>query len=151
METEPETKLTAAQILLARNEGYHKLTRTSKHNLVVAFARKGKPLYGKAFDIVKCNKSIDLTNEQSIIDNLDDIIICEIKSTKKNMRERNIGPDFTNYFFGLTTAELLVAQSLKEQYRFIFVNIDTRAIVEMTLKEVLAKARTIYPQWSIRF
>ncbi len=79
--------------------------------------------------------------------NMRNIIICEIKSTNKRIRREN----FQGYFFGLTTAELLVAQNLKNNYRFIFVNINTKEIMELTLKQIFEKAKGIYPQWSISF
>lgn len=46
---------------------------------------------------------------------------------------------------------MLVAQSLKEKFRFIFVNTKTGSFLELSLQEVLAKARGIYPTWSIQF
>lgn len=69
-----------------------------------------------------------------------------IKSTKKHR-----GEDFRGYFFGLTAAEVLVAQSLKDQFRFIFVNTVTGSFLELKLNEVFSKARGIYPTWSISF
>ena len=59
--------------------------------------------------------------------------------------------DFRRYFFSLSTAELLVAQNLGERYRFAFVNTRTRTFVELTLQEIFARARGIYPMWSIQF
>jgi hypothetical protein len=55
------------------------------------------------------------------------------------------------YFFALTAAEVLVAQSLKSQFRFIFVNTVTGAHIELMLSEVFARDRGIYPTWSISF
>ena len=59
--------------------------------------------------------------------------------------------DFSKYFFDLTTAELLVAQSLKKYFKFIFVNTVTEQYVEYSLSEIFAKAKGIYPKWAIRF
>jgi hypothetical protein len=59
--------------------------------------------------------------------------------------------DWRGYFFSLSTAELLIAQSLQEKYRFVMVNTKTTAHIELTLTEVFARARAIYPSWSVRF
>jgi hypothetical protein len=57
----------------------------------------------------------------------------------------------TAFSEALTAAEVLVAQSLKEQFRFLFVNTVTGSFLELRLNEVFAKARGIYPTWSISF
>ena len=44
-----------------------------------------------------------------------------------------------------------MAQSLGEQYRFAFVNTITKAHVELTLNELFARARKIYPKWAVTF
>jgi hypothetical protein len=66
-------------------------------------------------------------------------------------KKENIDDSFSGYFFGLTTAELLVAQNLGDRYRFIFVNTVTGHTLELKLNELFAKAKGIYPQWSISF
>ena len=50
-----------------------------------------------------------------------------------------------------TASEVLVAQSLKAQFRFIFVNTVSGVHLELQLNEIFAKARGIYPTWSISF
>jgi len=87
-----------------------------------------------------------LNSPEDVEKKLAQILFCEIKSTKQMFPD-----DFRGYFFGLTAAEVLVAQSLKEQFRFIFVNTVTGRFLELKLSEVFAKARGIYPTWSISF
>ena len=48
-------------------------------------------------------------------------------------------------------AEVLVAQSLKERFRFIFINVTSGAHMELRLPEVFGRARGIYPGWSLSF
>jgi len=60
-------------------------------------------------------------------------------------------PDFGGYFFDLTTAELLVAQSLGKRYRFAFVNTLTQTWIDMSVNDIFARARRIYPKWAITF
>lgn len=76
--------------------------------------------------------------------NLHKVTLLEIKSTKRNLRA-----DFSSFFFALTGAEVLVAQSLKKQFKFALVNTSTGEHVDMDLAEIFARAKGIYPTWSI--
>ena len=136
----------ACAILVAKSAGFVVPTAKQKANLLIAFAKKGKVVYGKAFDIVKVSEEIDLSDLAQVESNLEKIVICEIKSTKKK-----VGPAFASYFFALTGAEVLVAQSLKKQFRFVLVNTSTAEHLEMTLADIFARAKGIYPTWSICF
>lgn len=136
----------AAQLLVAKKLGYLIPTAKQKKNLVVAFAKRDMIVYGKAFDVLRLSEPIDLDPLLAVESNLGKILLCEIKSTKKD-----VSADFRGHFFGLTAAEVLVAQSLKSQFRFIFVNTVSGAFMELQLSEIFAKARGIYPTWSISF
>jgi hypothetical protein len=136
----------AAQILVAKNIGYIIPTARQKKNLVVAFAKRDMIVYGKAFDVLHLKAPVNLDSLEEVESQLDDILLCEIKSTNQEF-----GNDFRGYFFALTGAEVLVSQSLKERFRFIFVNTITGAHLELPLNKVFAKARGIYPTWSISF
>jgi hypothetical protein len=136
----------AADILVAKKSGFIIPTARQKQNLLVAFAKKGKVMYGKAFDIVRVTDPIDLDDLASVEANLASVTIFEIKSTKKNLRA-----DFAKFFFALTGAEVLVAQSLKQQFKFVLVNTATGEHIELGLAEIFARAKGIYPTWSISF
>jgi hypothetical protein len=136
----------AAQFLAEKNAGYVVPTARQKRNLVVACAKQDLIVYGKAFDVVRLTGEVDLNSPEDVEQKLAQILFCEIKSTKQKFPD-----DFRGYFFGLTAAEVLVAQSLKDQFRFIFVNTVTGSFLELKLSEVFAKARGIYPTWSISF
>jgi hypothetical protein len=137
----------AIQILTEIDPRFREPTRAEKSNLLVAFAKKNKVLYGNAFDLVRCPTKLKLTDTSDVERHLDDIKIYAVKSTRLD----TIGPQFRNYFFSLSTAELLTAQSLKRQYRFAFVNTVTRNHIELSLHQVFSKARIVYPEWAIRF
>ena len=142
-----QTAKKALTILVNSHKGFVLLSPKEIQTLLVAFARKKMVLYGRAFDIVKTSKKIDFTNEKEILANLKHITVCEVKSTnRKDLRQ-----DSKGYFFDFTTAELLVAQSLKDRYKIVFVNTITKHFEEMTLNQVFAKAKGIYPKWAIRF
>ena len=96
--------------------------------------------------MVRFAGNLNLDDSIEIAAKLDKIILCEVKSSNRKLPE-----DFRGYFFALTTAELLVAQNLKERFKFIFVNTIAGTFMELTLQELFARARGIYPTWSIMF
>lgn len=141
-----KTASKAAKLLAEKGVGYVVPTGKQKKNLVVACAKQDRIVYGKAFDVVRLTGHVNLDSLDDVEAKLNQILFCEIKSTKQDFDE-----EFKGYFFGITAAEVLVAQSLKEQFRFIFVNTITGSHLELKLNEVFARARGIYPTWSISF
>lgn len=133
------------QILSDKNLGYLVPTQKQRKNLVMAFVEQDMIVYGRAFDMAKLFEPVNLDDPADIKAKLDSIQLCEIKSTNKV----NIGPDFRGYFFGLTAAEVLVAQSLKQQFKFVLVNTLTKHHLELGLSEMFGRAKGIYPTWSI--
>ncbi len=95
-------------------------------------------LYGAAFDLVRLSRSVDLSDPADIAQSMEAITVYEIKSTNR----KNMKPDLKGYFFNITAAELLVSQSLGQQFRFAFVN---------TVTEIFARSRAVYPAFHIRF
>lgn len=136
----------AGNILVAKGMGFVVPTGKQKKNLVIAFVKRGMIVYGKAFDIIKLSGQVDLDILEEIESKLDRITLYEIKSTA-----RDLEPSFNGYFFGLTAAEVLVSQSLKARFKFVFVNIHTRNYLELSLAQMFGRAKGIYPTWSILF
>ena len=136
----------AARLVVSKNLGYLIPTAKQKKNVVVAFAKKDRIVYGQAFDVIRLTEPVDLDLFDEVEQNLNKILLCEIKSSKQDFPA-----DFRGYFFALTAAEVLVAQNLKDQYRFLLVNTVSGALLELKLNEVFARARGIYPTWSISF
>jgi hypothetical protein len=141
-----KTAKAAAAILVAKKAGFIIPTGKQRQNLLVAFAKRGKVVYGKAFDVVKLSAPVDLADLTEVEKHLEQITVFEIKSTRKKLKA-----DFSGYFFALTGAEVLVAQSLKKQFGFVLVNTGTGEHLEMSLSEIFARAKGIYPTWSISF
>jgi hypothetical protein len=145
-QTGQQTARKAASILVAKCCGFVVPTARQKQNLVIAFAKRGRVIYGKAFDIVRVSSPISLDDLGEIERNHKQITFYEIKSTRKHLPR-----DFSKFFFSLTAAEVLVAQSLKDQFRFVFVNCTNGMHLELSLPEIFGRAHGIYPSWSISF
>jgi hypothetical protein len=136
----------AAAILVSKNAGFIVPTAKQRQNVLVAFAKVGKVVYGKAFDVLKLSDQVNLDDVGDIERRLGSITVFEVKSSRKKLRA-----DFSGYFFALTAAEVLVAQSLKKQFKFVLVNTGTGDYLEMSLAEIFSRAKGIYPTWSISF
>lgn len=136
----------AAQILVGKGLGFAVPTARQKKNLVVAFAKRDRIVYGKAFDVVRLSGRVDLDDLEDVERHLKQLTLYEIKSTAKKCAD-----DFRGHFFSITAAEILVSQSLRDQFKFVFVNIQTNNHLELTLSEMFGRAKGIYPGWSISF
>lgn len=142
-----QTAKKAVQILLELNQGFHEPSRVERNALLVGFAMHQRVLYGAAFDVVRLSEPVDLTDPAAIARSIDAIGIYEIKSTNRQTMDESL----KGYFFNITAAELLVAQSLGSKFRFVFVNTMTGNWQEKSLTEVFAASRAMYPAWHIRF
>ncbi len=142
-----QTAKKAIALLIKKDSRFHEPDKKQRTNLSVAFARKNMILYGRAFDIIKLKKKINLDDGEKVFKNIDSILVYEIKSTAN----KDVGKNFENYFFSLSTAKLLVAQSLNDRFRFVLVNILTKETQDLTLKKFFKKVRKIYPTWSVSF
>jgi len=140
------TASTARALLCKKDPCFRILTARQKTKIAVALARRGMVVYGQAFDLVSCDVSVNLDDENAIDRALPKLRLYEVKSSSRSLK-----PGFADYFFSFSTAELLVAQSLGDNFRFAFVNIHSGEVLDLSLREVFAKARAIYPSWSIKF
>jgi hypothetical protein len=107
----------------------------------------GTTLIGQAYDVIRLDRPVDLTDPASIAADIDVITLCEIKSTN----QPKIAADLKGYMFNITAAEQLTAQSVGSRYRFLFVSTVTGDHCEMSLGEVFGRAKAMYPAWHIRF
>jgi len=89
-----KTAKKAAAILVSKNLDFIVPTARQKLNLLVAFAKKGKVVFGRAFDIVKLSGPVTLDDLADVEKNLSRITIFEIKSTRKILKS-----DFSSFFF----------------------------------------------------
>ena len=76
-----KTAKAAAAILVAKKAGFIIPTGIQRQNLLVAFAKRGKVVYGKAFDLVKLSAPVDLDELAEVEEHLEQIKVFEVKST----------------------------------------------------------------------
>lgn len=138
-----------AKRLLCRSPGFREVTSSERSAISAAFAARNYVVYGKAFDVVQIEDSVvDLTDLVALDDAISRaaLVLVEVKSTSAERDE-----EFRGHFFSMSTAELLVAQSLGPLFKFAFVNTRTGHYRVVSLQDVFRRAKAIYPTWSIRF
>lgn len=140
------TERSARAIICEGDCRYRIPTAAQKKALLIGFAMCGKALAGTAFDAVRLEEEVDLDDCNDIAARNDRIVLIEIKSTG----QEKIASDLSGYFFNITSAEMLIAQTLKDQYRFAFLNTVRGDWQELTLNEVMSRAKAIYPAFHIR-
>ncbi|MBV6831155.1 hypothetical protein [Xanthomonas euvesicatoria] len=139
------TPTKALNYLVDNGQSFYRVTAAQRRVLQVAFAKNGKVVHPRAFDAVHTAVTGPQFGQAAWVDaNLSSITLIEIKSTK-----RDLDDDFGKYFFALTTSELLVAQSLKSQYKIALVDTKKNKHMLLTLQQLLNRARAFYPSWSI--
>ncbi|MEM7781242.1 MAG: hypothetical protein AAF697_12705 [Pseudomonadota bacterium] len=141
------TEGSAKEILCRLDPRYRIPTSTQRRALMVSFAERGIALIASAYDAVRLDGEVDLDDPGDISAKADDLTIIEIKSTAQD----KIGQDLAGYFFNITSAELHTAQSLGDRHRFVFINTARGEWQELSIHQVLAKTKAVYPAFHIRF
>ena len=75
--TTQATAKEAAEFLLSLKKGFCIPTKTQRRNLLVAYAEIGLVLYGKAFDIVRCDIGVNYDDINEIRKNLNELVLYE--------------------------------------------------------------------------
>ena len=121
---------------LLKNPKFKELTAKEKNTLFVAYARKNKVVHKRAFDLIRISAKIDFSSEASIMENIENITFIEVKSTKMSK-----DVNFSGQFFGLTMREMIMGQTYKNNYQFIFVDVTNGNTLEMDLKELYSRMK----------
>ncbi len=141
----------AALTLLRADPRYRIPTANQRKNIVAAFMNQGLVLYDKAFDVVRIDSGLDLDSPGQIARRLNAIVLVRLKASAKRMSKKTSKTKFDGYFFSLSATELLMAQTLRERYKFVFVNTATEEYLELDLKQIFSRAKGMYPSWGIQF
>ena len=121
---------------LLKNPKFKELTAKEKNTLFVAYARKNKVVHKRAFDLIRISAKIDFSSEASIMENIENITFIEVKSTKMSK-----DVNFSGQFFGLTMREMIMGQTYKNNYQFIFVDVTNGNTLEMDLKNLYSRMK----------
>ena len=129
------------------SKGYFKLFPTEKKNIMVAFAKRNKPVHSQAYDLIRTKSKIDFSDIHDIERKIEDITFIEVKSTDDKDRDAR----FTGHFFGVSVNEMIMAQDHIKQYKFVFVNVIRGYKLEMDLPEFFTRIKQQWHTFSFRF
>ena len=131
------------------SKGYFKLFPTEKRNIRIAFAKARpmkKPVHSQAYDLIHTKSKIDFSDIHDIERKIEDITFIEVKSTDDKDRDAK----FTGHFFGVSVNEMIMAQDHIKQYKFVFVNVKHKYILEMDLPMFFTRIKQQWHTFSFR-
>ena len=101
--------------------------------------------FSRAFDLIMI-KGRDNTSQSIELYDFEDIVLVELKTTKKKLPKLPKG-----FFFGATESEFQLARLLKEKYKFCFVSIheETMSYSLLTIDELEKIIKTKRIQYQI--
>jgi hypothetical protein len=101
--------------------------------------------YGhRSFDAIMLPNSSQEVSEENLGRYLDDIVLVEMKTTEKPIKDENL----FGFFFGATEREFKLAEKLGDRYRFAFVVLNSNNIygkpfaVLLSLEELRPRIRS---------
>lgn len=102
----------------------------------------------KAFDclLLPSGVKVDFGDKRSIKKNLRRIVFIDLKTTAR----QNVQPDFWNYYFSVSANQLKAAELLGDNFRFVFYNLLTGAVLILTLNQLLARIRGWHVSYSVQ-
>ena len=110
-------------------------------------------LYGpQSFDAIMLPKAEPMVEEATLPRHLDQIILVEMKTTKKAIKDDSLA----GFFFGATQREYDLAAKLGDRFRFAFVVLNSANIygkpfaVLLTLPELDHRTRTKRIQYQVK-
>lgn len=103
--------------------------------------------FARAFDMIYIPRYVGtVVTDEIIAANIDEIILVELKTTKKYLPENPKG-----FFFGATENEFNFGKLLGDKFRFCFVSLHEKgsSFVLLTIEELEARIRTRRIQYQI--
>lgn len=108
--------------LVANNNGFFEVDKNSKKKILSLLQLDSK--YSRAFDLIHIPNLDNVKFDQNSIEaHLDDIILVELKTTKKYLPQNPKG-----FFFGATENEFNFAEQLGDRFKFCFVSLYKNSV-----------------------
>ena len=108
--------------LVSDNKGFFEVDKNSKKKILSLLQLDSK--YSRAFDLIHIPNLDNVKFDQNSIEaHLDDIILVELKTTKKYLPQNPKG-----FFFGATENEFNFAEQLGDRFKFCFVSLHKNSV-----------------------
>ena len=129
--------------------GFVRPTPTQKKNLQKVFSEVGKKFSKSGFDLLDVGDIQNINDLEKLRQNINDIKIYELKTAGLNRRSE-VSDNWKGLGFTLTNSEKINADSLGNQYKFIFLNLKTNKFGIFNLSDWFNEAKSnIYPTYSV--
>jgi len=139
------TEKEGVNYLMENHTGFFKIDLSTKKELLDLLKISHKFL--QAFDLIYVPEKIDkIVDDKFIHTYLEDIILVELKTTKKHLPENPKG-----FFFGATENEFNFGNMLGDRFRFCFVclNEKSQSYALVTIEELEKKIKNKRIQYQI--
>ena len=153
---------------LMRQYGYVRPTSQQRRNLVEAYADIGLPRKGcfgrfrkprrvelrkSGFDLIRESDSDTISDPTALAVGLEHITLFELK-TAGHARKSLVDDNWNGLGFSLTSGEKENAETLGENFKFLFLNLKNGALTECNLDDFFTPVMyddvsRIYPTWSV--
>jgi len=132
-----------------RRHGFVRPTPQQRKNLVAAYANIGKTVKAKGFDLIKESDSKTINSPDQLAEAVENITLFELKTAGRE-RKSLVKENWSGLGFTLTGAEKHNAETLKDKFKFIFLNLKNGALRECKLDDFFSSgAANTYPTWSV--
>ena len=138
--------------VLLKDQRFQAPDLETKKAILIALGLTDSKAYGpQSFDAIMTNKSVGVINTKNITDNIGQIVLVEMKTTKKPIKDSSLA----GFFFGATQREYDLAAKLGDKFRFAFVILSSDNIynkpfaVLLTLQELELRTRSKRIQYQV--
>jgi hypothetical protein len=138
--------------VLLKDPRFQAPTTETKKAILKALGLGDTKLYGpQSFDAIMLPEPTELINESTLPRHLEQIVLVEMKTTKKPIKDAGLA----GFFFGATQREYDLAAKLGDRFRFAFVVLNPDNTygkpfaVLLTLQELEHRTRTKRIQYQV--
>ena len=132
-----------------RKYGYVRPTPQQRRNIVAAYASLDKEVKAKGFDLIKASDLLLVENVELLTKEVESLKLYELKTAGKK-RKSPVKDNWAGLGFTLTGAEKHNAETLGDNFKFLFLNLKNNAMHQCNLEDFFAsEVANTYPTWSV--
>ena len=132
-----------------REYGYVRPTPQQRRNIVAAYAHLDKEIKAKGFDLIKASDSPLVDDVKLLTKDVESLKLYELKTAGKK-RKSPVKDNWAGLGFTLTGAEKHNAETLGDNFKFLFLNLKNNAMHQCNLEDFFAsEVANTYPTWSV--
>ena len=135
--------------LVMRTYGYIRPTPQQRRNIVAAYASVGKEVKAKGFDLIRASDEFLVDDVEQLTKEAERLKLYELKTAGKK-RKSLVKDNWSGLGFTLTGAEKHNAETLGDNFKFLFLNLKNNAMRQCNLEDFFSsEAANTYPTWSV--